>query len=310
MRQPFPFSAGATLAGPRSILAVGFLLACACGADRDGAAVAPQGAGSRLSASAPARSSISEVDDHAEARSAKADPRHSLPPSPDPPQRPEPLEVEGFAQASHVGPDPREEWPAPVTIVLHGNFDRPEWECDTWQEVAGFHGWILCPRGVRTPWATRREDRWTYNGAAAVRREIDAALAALEARYPGRVSREDTVLAGFSLGAILAPALIENDPGRYPYVFLVEGGLKKLDRRRARGLVRAGVRGAGIAMSGPGRRNMALDVVRWLTAAGARARFVDMRGAGHAYRGDFGVTGRRALEGLLGGTTERDGGIE
>jgi len=247
-----------------------------------------------------AGSSTSEVDDHAEARSAKADPPAPvLPDAPVPPTHPAHLPVEGFARASHVGPTPHDGWPRPVTVVLHGNYDRPEWECDTWRDVAAFYGWVVCPRGVRTPWASRAEDRWTYGGAAAVEKEIEAALSALESRYPGRVSRDGTVLAGFSLGAILAPSLVERSPGRYPYVFLVEGGLKKLDRRRARGMVRAGVRGVGIAMSGPGRRTQAKEAVRWFERAGARARFVDMRGAGHNYRADFDETGRRALEQLV-----------
>jgi hypothetical protein len=46
------------------------------------------------------------------------------------PTEPTPLAVEGWRAASHVGPDVAEAWPQPVTIVLHGNFDRPEWECE------------------------------------------------------------------------------------------------------------------------------------------------------------------------------------
>ena len=223
-----------------------------------------------------------------------------LPAAPPPPNGPEPLEVPGFAPASHVGPSGDAAWPRPVVVVLHGNFDRPEWECDMWAEVASFHGFVLCPRGVRTPWASLEEDRWTYKGAARVEAEIEAGLAALEARYPGRATREGMVLVGFSLGAILAPALVESSPGKYAHLFLVEGGIEKLDGKRIALLRRKGVTGVGLAMSAPGRRRLANAAIPVLHAAGIRAIFVDMKGAGHGYSTDFATTGAAAMHALVG----------
>ncbi len=222
-----------------------------------------------------------------------------LPPAPTHPAGPAPLKVAGFSPASHVGPADDSGWPKPVVVVLHGNFDRPEWECDVWGEIAGFYGWTLCTRGVRTPWASRAEDRWTYNGAGAVRREIEASLQALEERYPGRVTRERMVLAGFSLGGILAPGLALADPGKYEFLFLVEGGVKKLDKRKIKSLSRVGVKGVGMAMSASGRRKLAMDAVARLEARGVRAVFVDMKGAGHSYRSDFAITGMSGLKRLV-----------
>jgi pimeloyl-ACP methyl ester carboxylesterase len=189
--------------------------------------------------------------------------------------------------------------------VLHGNFDRPEWECAIWSEAAAFHGFVLCPRGVRTPWATRAEDRWTYKGAARVAAEIEAALAALEARYPGRVTRAGLALAGFSLGAILAPDLAAASPGKYSTLFLVEGGVEKIDPRRSAALRRAGVGGIGLAMSAPGRRRAAIAAIPVLRADGIRAIFVDMNGSGHGYSADFGTTGAAALRALVAADTGR-----
>ena len=222
-----------------------------------------------------------------------------LPPVPAHPGSPTPLNVSGFRPASHVGPADDSGWPKPVVIVLHGNFDRPEWECDVWSEVAGFYGWTLCPRGVRTPWASKVEDRWTYNGARAVGREIEASLQALEERYPGRVTREGMVLAGFSLGGILAPDLALADPGKYEFLFLVEGGVKKLDKKKIKSLSKVGLKGVGLAMSAPGRRKLAVDAVKRLEARGLRAVFVDMKGSGHAYSSDFAVTGMFGLKKLI-----------
>jgi predicted esterase len=214
--------------------------------------------------------------------------------------RPSPLDVDGFARASHVAPLGDAARPRPVVVVLHGNFDRPEWECATWGEAAAFHGFVLCPRGVRTPWATRAEDRWTYGSAARVAREIEAGLEALEARYPGMVTREGMVLAGFSLGAILAPKLVRSSPGKYSHVFLVEGGVDQLDEKGISSLKEAGVVGVGLAMSAPGRRRLAAEAVPALEAAGLRAAYVDMKGAGHGYSLDFGATGAAALRAILG----------
>ncbi|MCK9461646.1 MAG: hypothetical protein M0R80_18610 [Proteobacteria bacterium] len=279
------------------VVALAFALATAClqGPQRSGQPPdPPPGAG-------PSEKPFASPDAGAViAREVPVRPADPLPPGPPPPARPEPLEVPGFAPASHVGPSGEATWPRPVVIVLHGNFDRPEWECDLWGEVASSYGFVLCPRGVRTPWATLAEDRWTYKGAARVAAEIEAGLAALEARYPGRVTREATVLVGFSLGAILAPGLVESSPGKYSYVFFVEGGVEKLDSKRIASLRRAGVTGVGLAMSAPGRRRAARAAIPELRAAGIRAIFVDMKGAGHAYSSDFGATGAAAMLALTG----------
>ncbi len=220
-------------------------------------------------------------------------------PLPAVPRRPTPLTVEGFHPASHVGPEDASR-PRPVTVVLHGNYDRPEWQCETWQRVASFRGWVLCPRGTPTPWADPADNRWHYAGQKAVAKEIDAAIGALESRYGGLVSREETVLVGFSLGAIYAAPLIISRPGMFSYLFLVEGGVDRLERWHLRALQRAGVKGIGMAMSSPRYRKVIKPLTRKIEKQNMTSVFVDMRGAGHDYRSDFTETGRRALAELLG----------
>ena len=214
------------------------------------------------------------------------------------PEVPTPLEVEGFHAASHVGPNDSTS-PRPVTLVLHGNYDRPEWQCETWRHIAAYRGWVLCPRGAPTPWAPPEEDRWHYPGYKALAREIDAALDALIAKYGEKVTLEEMVLVGFSLGAIYAPSLIINQPNRFTYVFFIEGGVDKLETWRLRALKRAGVKGIGMAMSTPKYRAAAQSLMKRIEKQGMRAVFVDMRGAGHNYRADFEETGRAALAELL-----------
>lgn len=207
-----------------------------------------------------------------------------------------PLAVPGFGAASHVGPV--DDGVKPVVVVLHGNFDRPEWECAVWGPVAAPYGWVLCPRGLARKDIDKSLDRWTYGSRQRTMREIDAALNALEARYPGRVTREGMVLVGFSLGAIMAPDIVVEAPGRFRYLFLVEGGLGKLQKRSAAALRKAGVRGVGFAMSAAGRRKRAARWVDRYRGEGLRAELVDMEGAGHGYSDDFAQRCRPAFERL------------
>lgn len=214
----------------------------------------------------------------------------------------QPLEVPGYHPASHVAPDG--EGPNPVVVVLHGNFDRPEWECAIWAEVASHYGWVLCPRGLPRKDTAPSLDRWTYGSRKKVRAEIAASLDALEARYPGRVQRDGMVLAGFSLGGIMAPDIVVEDTGTYTWMFLVEGGLRKLTKRSPAALRKAGLRGVGFAMSANGRRKRAGRWVKKYRASGLAAEFVDMEGSGHGYSRDFAKTGRAAFDRLLAGPPE------
>lgn len=212
---------------------------------------------------------------------------------------PTPLPVTGYHDASHVGPSDVNSGAKPVVVVLHGNFDRPEWQCEMWKDVASWYGWVLCPRGVRTEFATLREDRWTYKGGAvAVNREIHAALEALEQKYPNMVSREGMVLVGFSLGAILLPQVIKLNEKLFPTVFVIEGGMKQLEWNLPT-MKENGVNAIGIAMSLPGNRENAFRIKRKIIKMGYIYEYVDMQGGGHNYRSDFSTLGREALKKMI-----------
>ncbi len=235
-----------------------------------------------------------------------ADPRagaladaEALPPAPEAPAQAEPLDVIGFAPASHAGPDfaAAPVWPRPVTVVIHGTLYRPEWECHRWKPVMGWYGWVLCPRGVRDLRAPLAQDRWTFKGRDKVMLEIEAGLKALEARYPGRVSRQGMVYVGASLGANMATDIVRRSPGQYDHLVLVEGGAMELGELAI--WEAAGVKGVALAMSVPGRRKRAQALMGPLEAAGFRAAFIDMEGAGHNYRGDFLDTGRAGMRSLI-----------
>ncbi|HEY3237631.1 MAG TPA: hypothetical protein VGJ84_23120, partial [Polyangiaceae bacterium] len=111
------------------------------------------------------------------------------------------LEVPGFRTAVVSVPTGARE-PRPVWVALHGNFDRPEWQCGVWREVTGAFPFILCPRGSPRTDAPKSLDRWTYLGVAQTEKELEAGLEALRSRFTGYVSDGTVVFLGFSLGAI------------------------------------------------------------------------------------------------------------
>ena len=203
----------------------------------------------------------------------------------------------GFHRAEHVVPAGATS-PRPVVVVLHGNFDRPEWECDAWTPVAAGRAFLLCPRGIPRRDVPASLDRWEYAGRAAIEREALAARSALAARYPGFVDGGPDLWAGFSLGAIhLAPWAVE-DPARFSRIFLVEGGTERWDRARARRFASGGGRKVAFACGRPGCRRQAERVAALLARAGAEAK-VAFAPVGHSYGGALTGPMREAFDWLV-----------
>jgi pimeloyl-ACP methyl ester carboxylesterase len=182
-----------------------------------------------------------------------------------------------------------------VVLILHGNFDRPEWECAWWQRAGRAHGWLLCPRGVPRPGAPRHLDRWTYPSAGAVARETHAALDRLHQRFPATAREDRALLIGFSLGAILAGRVLQQSRLRFRAAVLVEGGARvdfaRMRLARERGLERVaylcGERSAC-------RRRVPRARRRW-RRAGVASRLWIMPGVGHGYSDDFDPLAREVL---------------
>lgn len=195
--------------------------------------------------------------------------------------RPKRLKVKGFNDAAVVkpaGPGAR-----PVVVGLHGNFDRPEWLCGAMDQVVRGHAWLLCPRGRLRRDTPREYDRWTYPSRRRLRVEIYTALAALEARHPGRQARGPVLLAGFSLGAIYAARFAVADPKKYPRLYLVEGSHRVWTaaniRRFGRGGGKAVLFGCGQKWCGARSRR----ICKALRRHGVRCAEITVAGLGHGY---------------------------
>jgi hypothetical protein len=241
-----------------------------------------------------------------------------VPPTPDatPPDQPEPpawpdgpfaLPVDGFEPAVAV-PAVQSFPPAsPLIVILHGNFDRPEWQCATWRSVGSRNGWLLCPRGTPRTDVDPALDRWTWADPAAAGRETAAAVAALRGAVDGaaagdadqafRVDDDHAVLVGFSLGARYAPAVAAAETGvRFVALVLVEQGFA-VTTAEAQAAAAAGVARVIYACGERTECGTRAEAARgrW-KRAGVAVEILVMEGVGHAYPDDFDPLAERVFE--------------
>ena len=178
--------------------------------------------------------------------------------------------------------------PQPIVLATHGNYDHPEWQCSTWRGIVGPSGFVLCPRGIARPDSPSPDDvRFTYASNAALEVEIEAALAALRARFGAHVAEAPIVYAGFSLGAIMGVAIAARakHPGRYATMVLVEGGHDRWTPATARAFAGAGGKRV---LFGCGQASCLLDAKRaagHLERAAVATKIVGVKDAGHDYGG-------------------------
>lgn len=126
--------------------------------------------------------------------------------------------------------------PRRLALALHGNFDRPEWQCEVWRRITRGEVFVLCPRGVPRRDVPKELDRWEWGSVAKTKAELLVAIAALRERYGERVAPAPIVFTGFSLGAILGATLIRDPELRVGAAVLVEGGYAGWTASKAKAL--------------------------------------------------------------------------
>ena len=193
------------------------------------------------------------------------------------------LPVEGFRDAVVSVPLGATE-PRPVVVALHGNFDRPEWQCQIWREITDGYPFILCPRGVPRGDAPKSWDRWTYGAMKKVKEELLAGLDALEKDFGEHADDGPVIFTGFSLGAILGRYIVRDHAERFPRVVFTEGGNKGWEW-----LARAFKKGGGervlFACGQAGCVYTSRAAAKRAEAVELRARVADGGKAGHTYDG-------------------------
>jgi predicted esterase len=195
-----------------------------------------------------------------------------------------PLAVAGFRDAVISVPNGATE-PRPVVLALHGNFDRPEWQCEVWRGVTRGRAFVVCPRGIPRPDAPRSLDRWTYGKGSDVRAEVEAALAAVRARFEGYVASGPILYTGFSLGAIHGVGIVASDGQRYPRAVLVEGGHDGWTAARAKTYAAAGGKRILFACGQRACKADAAQARKNLQREGVETELVYGGEVGHTYDG-------------------------
>lgn len=131
--------------------------------------------------------------------------------APAPPKDPERIELaDGMPDAFFYRPKVR--GPRPVIMYLHGRGGNPFEDCRKWAAVATQFGWLVCPQGPEDRGGGSRAWQNDVTHGQAI---IDGSIAALRAKYKGRVRSKDSVLIGFSEGAFLAMQIGLHKPERW-----------------------------------------------------------------------------------------------
>jgi pimeloyl-ACP methyl ester carboxylesterase len=188
------------------------------------------------------------------------------------------IPVEGFESASVSVPLGATS-PRPVVIVLHGDADRPEWQCGTWRHIAGSEVFVLAPRGLPRGAASGNVQRYTFGSFEQTAQELRAALAALKYRYGSYVAPGPAVLVGFTLGARHALRLLRQEPAFFARVVLVGPAPKAWTPTLAAAFAQRGGQRVLFACFDPGCRTASRRSVLFLHRAGADALLLPPGGA-------------------------------
>jgi len=195
-----------------------------------------------------------------------------------------PLEVEGFRDAV-VSLPIGATTPRPVVIALHGNYDRPEWQCEVWRSLVGSKAFVACPRGIPRADAPKSEDRWTYGATAKTEAECLAVLDALKQKYPEHASIERVVFSGFSLGAIQGRTIVSKHAARFRRVVLTEGGYEAWSLGLAKKWASGGVERVLFACGQTACTFGARAAARVAERGGITVRVASGGNVGHTYDG-------------------------
>lgn len=198
------------------------------------------------------------------------------------------------------------ERPLPVVVAMHGSFDQPEWNCETYAQIVRGTAAVVCPRG-RLRWDSPTEPtqlRFFFPSTGGwLGREAAAAVQALRASAPQRIAPGPVLYAGFSQGAILGAPLAIAHPALYPRLLLVEGGHGAWDARSARSFRTGGGQRVLFACGRASCQQSARVAAAHLERAGVPVRVVLAPDQGHTYDGGVKDVVAAALDWLVEGDT-------
>jgi hypothetical protein len=184
--------------------------------------------------------------------------------------------------------------PARLVANLHGVCNPPGYACGYWTESGSKAGFLICPEGNSTCGAGG-PPTWTEPHAK-MDEDLEKAIAVVDKEYPGQISREGSILTGFSYGAYAAATIARAHPGRWPYLILTEANVP-LD---ASWLKTAGVKAVALVAGEIGSQLAGeRATAQKLQKQGYPARVWVMKGAGHHYSADIDAIMAEAMEWVL-----------
>ncbi len=195
--------------------------------------------------------------------------------------RPVRFPIPGFNAAYLVAP--RGAGPRPVVVALHGNYDRPQWICEAFDELVEGRAWLLCPGGIPRKDTPKEAARWTFPGRRRVMKELETGLKTLKERYPDRVQSGPVLLTGFSLGAIYSARFAVAAPARFPRLYLVEGSHKVWTHKNIRRFAAKGGKEVLFACGRKGCGAQSRRLCKVFKARGVKCHEVTTVGLGHSY---------------------------
>ncbi len=183
--------------------------------------------------------------------------------------------------------------PQRLIAFLHGICNPPEYACGLWQESSVDLGFLVCPTGDASCGPGQYNAPTWGKPESKIDEDLETAVEAASAQFPGAISRDDAVLCGFSRGAYMAVRFALAHPGRWPYLVLNEANVT-LD---AAALRKAKVRAVAlIAGELGGQIGGEKKTVAALEKAGFPVKFWPMPKAGHWYSEDIAQIMREAVE--------------
>jgi predicted esterase len=211
----------------------------------------------------------------------------ALPPLPDEPGF-ERLDVPRYLSAVIAWPQTPASAPLPIAVALHGSYDQPEWNCESFQQVVRGAAVVLCPRG-RLRWDSPKAAdllRFFFPSPQGVLlRELLASVEALRLTFPQQIDSGPILYIGFSQGAIFgAPEIIRN-PRLFPRAILIEGGHSAWNSATAQSYRRGGGQRVLFACGRDSCNRSAIAAARYLASAGVLVKVVYSPDQGHTYTG-------------------------
>lgn len=196
------------------------------------------------------------------------------------PHGPFEVPLEGSRKVYYVVP--RVKGTGRLIANLHGVCNPPGYACGYWVEAASKAGFLVCPEG-NSHCGANGPPTWS-EPVAKMDADLERAISLVDAEYPGEMTREGSILTGFSLGAYSSVQIARNHPERWPYLILVEADVPlDLAQLRAAGVRAVALVAGEIGSQVAGERRSA----ERLAKQGFPARLWVMKGAGHHYSADI-----------------------